>query len=65
MQQMNFMKNLVTAKNSLAFSSEDAEAQKPLICPGVTHYSPFIGSEGSKYDEFLANNKQWMDNLMT
>ena len=59
-----YEKNLVTAKKFFElFSSEDTEAQKPLICPGVTHYSPFIGSEGSKYDEFLANNKQWMDNF--
>jgi len=56
--------NLATAQKFLAaFSSEDIESQKPLICPGITHYSPFYGSEPSKMDGFLAASKAWMDNF--
>ena len=60
----NYKLNLATAQKFLAaFSSEDIESQKPLICPGITHYSPFYGSEPSKMDGFLAASKAWMDNF--
>ena len=37
-----YTKNLATAKKFFElFLTEDTEAQKPLICPGVTHYPPF------------------------
>ena len=36
--------NLETAQKYFAsFSSEDIDSQKPLLCPGLTHYSPFYG----------------------
>ena len=49
--------------NFITFSSEDIESQKPLLCPGVTHYAPFFGSEPAKFEGKLANNKAWMDNF--
>ena len=56
--------NLATAQKFFAtFSSEDLEVQKPLLCPGVTHYAPFLGSEPAKMDAMLANSKGWMDNF--
>ena len=56
--------NLDTAQKFFAaFSTEDIESQKPLLCPGVTHYSPFYGSEPSKTEGLLATNKAWMDNF--
>ena len=56
--------NLETAQKLFAtFSSEDIDSQKPLLCPGLTHYSPFYGSEPSNVDGFLAANKAWMDNF--
>ena len=61
-----YVKNLATAKKFFElFKTEDSEAQKPLICPGVTHYPPFYGSQPVKYDGFISGNKAWMDNLMT
>ena len=60
----NYEKNLATAKKFFElFNSEDLDAQIPLICPGVTHYPPFYGSEPGKYDEFIAAGKGWMDNF--
>jgi hypothetical protein len=54
--------NLATAKKYFElFGSEDLEAQKPLICPGVTHYGPFYGSQPGGYDGIIANNKAWQD----
>ena len=45
--------NLETAQKLFAtFSSEDIDSQKPLLCPGLTHYSPFYGSEPSNVDGF-------------
>ena len=59
-----YTKNLATAKKFFElFLTEDTEAQKPLICPGVTHYPPFYGSEPVKYDGFVSGNKAWMDNF--
>ena len=59
-----YAKNLATAKKFFElFKTEDTEAQKPLICPGVTHYPPFYGSEPVKYDGFISGNKAWMDNF--
>ena len=59
-----FEKNLATAKKFFElFNSEDLEGQIPMICPGVTHYPPFYGSEPGKYDAFLAAGKAWMDNF--
>ena len=56
--------NLTTAKKLFeTFSTEDIESQKPLLCPGITHYSPFCGSEPSKKEGFLASSKAWMDNF--
>ena len=56
--------NLATAQKLFAsFSSEDLESQKPLLCPGITHYSPFYGSQPSKLEGFLAASKAWMDNF--
>lgn len=56
--------NLATAKKFFElFYTEDMEAQKPLICPGVTHYPPFYGSTPGKYDAFIAAGKAWMDNF--
>ena len=56
--------NLATAQKLFAsFSTEDIESQKPLLCPGITHYSPFYGSEPSKFEGFLAASKAWMDNF--
>jgi len=56
--------NLATAQKYFAsFSSEDIESQKPLLCPGVTHYAPFFGSEPAKLEGTLANSKAWMDNF--
>ena len=56
--------NLATAKKYFElFKTEDIEAQKPLICPGVTHHSPFIGSEPANFDGLIANNKAWQDNF--
>ena len=56
--------NLATAQKFFAaFSTEDIESQKPLLCPGVTHHSPFYGSEPSKTEGLLATNKAWMDNF--
>lgn len=56
--------NLATAQKLFAsFSTEDIESQKPLLCPGITHYSPFYGSEPSKMEGFLAASKAWMDNF--
>ena len=56
--------NLATAQKLFAsFSTEDIESQKPLLCPGITHYSPFYGSEPSKIEGFLAASKAWMDNF--
>jgi hypothetical protein len=50
-----YSKNLATAKQFFElFLTEDIEAQKPLICPGVTHYPPFYGSQPGKYDAFMA-----------
>ena len=60
----DYQKNLATAQKFFElFHSEDIEAQKPLICPGVTHYPPFYGSEPGKYDAFMAAGKAWMDNF--
>ena len=60
----DYSKNLVTAQKFFElFLTEDIEAQKPLICPGVTHYPPFYGSEPGKYDAFMAAGKAWMDNF--
>jgi hypothetical protein len=57
-----YSKNLATAKQFFElFLTEDIEAQKPLICPGVTHYPPFYGSQPGKYDAFMASGKGWMD----
>lgn len=57
-----YSKNLKTAQTFLGlFSTEDLEAQKTLICPGVTHYPPFYGSQPGKYDAFIAAGKGWMD----
>ena len=40
----NYSKNLATAQKFFdLFLTEDIEGQKPLICPGVTHYPPFYG----------------------
>ena len=59
-----FENNLATAKKFFAlFNTEDLEAQIPMICPGVTHYPPFYGSEPGKYDAFVAAGKAWMDNF--
>ena len=56
--------NLATAQKYFAsFSTEDLESQKPLICPGVTHYAPFLGSEPANMEQMLANGKAWMDNF--
>lgn len=56
--------NLITAQKFLAaFSSEDIESQKPLLCPGVTYHSPFYGSEPTKTEGILSTNKAWMDNF--
>jgi hypothetical protein len=56
--------NLDTAKKLFAsFSTEDLDSQKPLLCPGITHYSPFYGSKPSKMKGFLAASKAWMDNF--
>ena len=56
--------NLASAQKLIAtYSNEDIEGQKPLLCPGVTHYSPFYGSEPSKLEGFLASSKAWMDNF--
>jgi len=61
---LKFEKNLATAKNFFElFLTEDIEAQIPLICPGVTHYPPFYGSEPGNYDAFIAAGKGWMDNF--
>ncbi|MDG2396566.1 MAG: nuclear transport factor 2 family protein [Flavobacteriaceae bacterium] len=60
----NYDNNLATAKKFFElFASEDIEAQKPLMCPGITHYPPFYGSEPNKFDAALAANKAWMDNF--
>ena len=60
----DYSRNLVTAQKFFElFLTEDIEAQKPLICPGVTHYPPFYGSEPGKYDAFMAAGKAWMDNF--
>lgn len=60
----DYSKNVATAKQFFAlFLSEDIEAQKPLICPGVTHYPPFYGAQPGKYDAFIAAGKAWMDNF--
>ena len=60
----NYSKNLATAQKFFdLFLTEDIEGQKPLICPGVTHYPPFYGSEPGKYDSFIAAGKGWMDNF--
>ena len=60
----DYSKNLVTAQKFFElFLTEDIEAQVPLICPGVTHYPPFYGSEPGKYDAFMAAGKAWMDNF--
>ena len=60
----NYTLNLANAQKFFAaFSSEDIDSQKPLLCPGVTHYSPFYGSEPSKTEGLLAANKAWMDNF--
>ena len=49
--------NLATAKKYFElFATEDIEAQKALICPGVTYHSPFIGSEPAKFDGLVADN---------
>ena len=57
-----YSKNLKTAQTFFKlFFSEDIEAQKPLICPGVTHYPPFYGSQPGKYEAFMAAGKAWMD----
>lgn len=54
--------NLKTAQTFFKlFLTEDIEAQIPLICPGVTHYPPFYGSEPGKYEAFLAAGRAWMD----
>lgn len=59
-----YTKNLATAQKFFdLFLTEDIEAQTPLICPGVTHYPPFYGSEPGKYDAFMAAGKAWMDNF--
>ena len=59
-----YAKNLATAQKFFElFKTEDMEAQKPLICPGITHYPPFHGSSPVKYDGFMANTKAWMDNF--
>ena len=59
-----YSKNLATAKKFFElFLTEDIESQKPLICPGVTHYPPFYGSQPGKYDAFMAAGKAWMDNF--
>ena len=56
--------NLATAKKYFElFATEDIEAQKALICPGVTYHSPFIGSEPAKFDGLVADNKAWQDNF--
>ena len=56
--------NLATAQKFFAsFSTEDIESQKPLLCPGVTHYDPFLGSEPAKMEGMIANSKIWMDNF--
>lgn len=56
--------NLATAQKYFElFSTEDQESQKPLLCPGVTHYSPFLGSEPVKMEGVLSNAKAWMDNF--
>jgi len=57
-----YASNLKTAQTFFElFFTEDIEAQKPLICPGVTHYPPFYGAEPGKYDAFIAAGKGWMD----
>ena len=59
-----YSKNLATAQKFFElFLTEDTEAQKPLICPGITHYPPFHGASPVKYEGFIANNKAWMDNF--
>ena len=59
-----YAKNLATAQKFFElFKTEDMEAQKPLICPGITHYPPFHGASPVKYDGFIANTKAWMDNF--
>ncbi len=56
--------NLATAKKYFElFKTEDIEAQKPLICPGVTYHSPFIGTEPANFDGLVADNKAWQDNF--
>ena len=61
---LKYQKNLSTAKKFFElFLTEDLDAQIPLICPGVTHYPPFYGSEPGNYDAFIAAGKGWMDNF--
>jgi hypothetical protein len=57
-----YASNLKTAQTFFElFLTEDLDGQKPLICPGVTHYPPFYGAEPGKYDAFVAAGKGWMD----
>ena len=56
--------NLATAKKYFElFATEDIEAQKALICPGVTYHSPFIGTEPANFDGLVSDNKAWQDNF--
>jgi len=60
----NYDTNLANAKKFFSlFSNEDVDGQIPLICPGVTHYPPFYGSEPNKYDDFITAGKAWMENF--
>ena len=61
---LKYQKNLSTAKKFFElFLTEDLDAQKSLICPGVTHYPPFYGSEPGNYDALVSAGKGWMDNF--
>ena len=60
----DYSKNQATAQKFFElFLTEDIEGQKPLICPGVTHYPPFYGSQPGKYESLIAAGKGWMDNF--